>query len=70
MTFSKFAKQKRVAAGLSQQMVADWLSLNHRADVAKREKERVEWKFQEVISLAHILGEVPSEFIREFEDQE
>lgn len=69
MTFPQFAKRKRIAGGVSQQLIADALGLNHRSDVHKREAGKVEWKFYEVINLAHTLGQMPSEFLREFEDQ-
>ncbi len=67
MTFSQYARSKRVEAKLSQQFVADTLDLSHRSDVYRKETGKIRWHFEEVEKLAYLLGMTTSEFIAGYE---
>jgi DNA-binding XRE family transcriptional regulator len=67
MTFSKFIKQKRIAANLSQDTVAWALGFKHRSNVCRLEAGKFEWKLKDVMKMAELFGVKVSELLKEYE---
>jgi DNA-binding XRE family transcriptional regulator len=67
-SFGLFAKLKRVEAELSQDDVAQALGFKHRANIHKLEANKLEWKLDQVVKLAQLLGLRVGELVMQWDE--
>jgi len=68
MTFGQFIKQKRQGSKLSQQVLATACGFAHRSNILRLERDELEWKLKEVVSVAELFGLSASQLLAEFEN--
>lgn len=67
MKFAEFIRDKRKAAGLSQDTVAEALGYAHRANVSRIEAGKLELKVSSLVKFAQLLGVTVSALFEEYE---
>jgi len=68
MTFGQFIRTKRLESKLSQQRLATACGFAHRSNVWRLERDELEWKLKEVVSVAELFGLSASQLLAEFEN--
>lgn len=70
MTFSQFAKRKRLQSGHTQQQCAEAIGLKSRSAYRHKEQGERKWTLDDIVNLAEFYCIAPSELMVEWEIME